>query len=134
MGQHHSVTPAASTAHKPGAGGQGCLVQDSCSCRQSNEVKIIAITARENFKGTTKDKAILTLSFEGSHILRRIGDIWKQIGAYYSRLGGEYLITHTTTPNLICIVCVLSASDIQPDSAPNPISSLKRTPKSNNLE
>ena len=141
MGQHHSVMPAATawgakadsdTAHKPGAGRQGCLMQDSCSGRQSNKVKIIAITPRENFKGIMKNKAILMLCFEGSHVLSRIGDIWKQIGAYYSRLG-EYLTTHTTTPNLTCIVCALSASDIQSHPAPNPTSSLKRTLKSNNL-
>lgn len=93
----------------------------------------MATTARENFKGIVKNKAILTLCFEGSYILWRIADIWKQIGAYYSRLGEEYLTMHTTTTNLICIVCTLSASDILSDPAPNPTSSLKRNPKSNNL-
>jgi len=63
----------------------------------------------QNFKGIKKDKAILTLCFEGSHVLRRTGDVQKQIGASYSRLGGEYLTVHTTTPNLISVVCALFA-------------------------
>lgn len=45
------------------------------------KIKIVAITVREYFKGTIKDKAI-TLGVEGSQILWRAGGFWKQIEVY----------------------------------------------------